>query len=91
MDLNNSLEKYYNMSRVQSGRRVRSRHYSKGFNFTKFGLTILAILLLIGIGFLSVILKDAESYVYGFFIGFGFVILMYILFKYVPDYYLKRG
>lgn len=91
MDLNNRLEKYYNMSQVQSGRRIRPRHYSKGFNFTKFMLIIVYILLLLGIGFLSVIMRDVESYAYGFLIGLGFFVLIYISYKYAPDYYLKKG
>lgn len=78
------------MDKVISGRHRRPKQPSKGLNFTKFLLVVIFILLLIGIGFLSVIMRDAESYTYGFLIGFGYFVLMYLLFRYAPDYYLKR-
>lgn len=78
------------MSKVKGGRNS-PHYYSKGLNFTKFLIIIGFILSIVGICFLSLIMNDPVSFGLGFLIGFAVLIFFYLLWKYVPPYYLKKG
>ena len=78
------------MSKVQSKRKGTHR-YSNEHNFTNFLIGVLFIISLIGIIILSFIMKDPVSFGWGFLIGFALLIVFYLLWKYAPPYYLKKG
>ena len=79
------------MSKVTGSRRTKgTRRKPKVYNFTHFIIGLLFIGSLVGIIFLSFIMKDPASFGWGFLIGFTLIVVFYILWKKAPPWDLNK-